>query len=857
VTSEHLERLKTALGGHYQFQRELGEGAFATVFLARDLRLERLVAIKVLHVDTTSELNEIRFLREIRFLASLQHPNIIPVHDSGHVDDLLFYVMPYVRGESLRQRISRERQLVIREAVRITCEVADALDYAHNNGVIHRDVKPENILLSGSHPMLADFGVARAITVARSDKVTGTGLGSPGTPAYMSPEQLLGHGKPDRRTDIYSLGCVLFEMLTGKPPFEGVGGFAMRFTEPAPSALLLRADIPVRLDEALKTALGRSPDERFSSASEMCTAVAQAIDKREPVSGPPIVAPSVEPLATPSALSTDSTLRRRVLVIASSSGRRIALVTLLIAAIAFALPRTFAHGVSKVRPSLVDPRRIAVLAFDDGSPDKSLGHIANGLTVSLTQELSEIPALQVLSRNSVKSLQNRGVPLDSIVSLLQVGSLIEGTVQRSGDRLRLTVQMVNAQSNTQLESASIDRGLGELFLLEDDLAHQVAVILRRRLGVEVRAHTMIAGTKSSRARELVFRADKLRADAERDATYPDNSEMAKADGRLRTADSLLAVAEAADPSWLDPIIERGWVGLMRVEGKTDPLRTTIFNRVLSHANRALARDTASAAALELRGTALYRQAVSADVMTTEFSDRLTRAAIDLNRAIVLDSSLATAWGTLSLVHFARGDLNESARAGRTALAMDTYLQDAPTILKSLYTAYLLNGDMSDAARWCEVGARDYPGDPRFLECKLTLLAEDTAKPPDSHLAWSLVAHADKIDPPAHARSAGRPYLPTYRQMLAAMVLARAGQKDSARSVARRAALSVGSDMGLRIDLLYDEAYLHLLLGERAESLRLLSEYIAARPSLKNLVSKDARWTQIKTDPAFLTITGQA
>ncbi|MFL5479550.1 MAG: serine/threonine-protein kinase, partial [Gemmatimonadaceae bacterium] len=191
LSSDQLDRLKRALGEHYRFQRELGQGAFATVFLAHDMRLERLVAIKVLHIDPNSELNETRFLREIHFLAGLQHPNIIPVHDFGHLENLLYYVMPYVRGESLRERIRRDGRLAISDAVRMTCELTDALECAHNAGVIHRDIKPENILLSGVHPLLADFGVARAINISTSKKITRTGFGSPGTPAYMSPEQML------------------------------------------------------------------------------------------------------------------------------------------------------------------------------------------------------------------------------------------------------------------------------------------------------------------------------------------------------------------------------------------------------------------------------------------------------------------------------------------------------------------------------------------------------------------------------------------------------------------------------------------------------------------------------------------
>jgi len=268
-----IASLRLALRGHYDIEREIGQGAFATVYLARDLKHERKVAVKVLHADPTSETGELRFIREIRLLARLQHPNILPLHDSGHVEALLYYVMPYVGGETLRDRIDHEKQLSCEAACNIARDIADALAYAHGQGIIHRDIKPENILLSAGHPILADFGIARVIDLAGVRQVTRTGAASPGTPAYMSPEQLMGDKELDGRSDTYSLGCVLFEMLTGKPPFNGKEGFVKRFTEPPPNPLTIRKDLPGWMDEVVMTALARNPNDRYQTAQAFVSAL--------------------------------------------------------------------------------------------------------------------------------------------------------------------------------------------------------------------------------------------------------------------------------------------------------------------------------------------------------------------------------------------------------------------------------------------------------------------------------------------------------------------------------------------------------------------------------------------------------
>jgi eukaryotic-like serine/threonine-protein kinase len=269
------DRLTTALSDRYRIEREIGVGGMATVYLARDIRHDRDVAIKVLHPDLGAALGGERFLAEIRTTARLQHPHILPLLDSGAADGLLFYVMPHIAGETLRDRLSRETQLPVAEALRIAEEVADALTYAHGQGVIHRDIKPENILLNGGHALVADFGIALAVQTAGGARMTQTGL-SLGTPQYMAPEQAMGEKLVDARADVYALGAVTYEMLAGAPPFVGatVQAIVARILTEKPGSLrTLREHVPVHVDEAVLAALEKLPADRIASAAEFSRAL--------------------------------------------------------------------------------------------------------------------------------------------------------------------------------------------------------------------------------------------------------------------------------------------------------------------------------------------------------------------------------------------------------------------------------------------------------------------------------------------------------------------------------------------------------------------------------------------------------
>ena len=486
-----IASLRAALSGHYEIEREIGQGAFATVYLARDLKHERKVAVKVLHADPSSETGELRFIREIRLLARLQHPNILPLHDSGHVETLLYYVMPYVSGETLRDRIDRERQLVPSVACNIARDVADALAYAHAQGVIHRDIKPENILLSAGHPVLADFGIARAIDLAGVRQLTRTGRGSPGTPAYMSPEQLMGDKELDGRSDTYSLGCVLFEMLTGKPPFAGKEGFVKRFTEDPPRPSSVRKDLVPWIDDVVTRALARSPDDRYQTAQELAIALTTAdTNSAEPQPAEHLptwahhAARSTRQDAHPKKYSSEEVRLAMALARGEGIGKHISfggegtsarwlariqkpgmfvavgVAALLIAAVAMGKDK-----ISSLRSSLfaanVDSTRIAVLPFAGNASQQARDRVTSGLYASL----SEWQGLHLASdQDVVEAARADGTPTSTraaaaLASRLGAGRFIWGQVS-ADDPSQARAQLYDVSSNAAIKSVRF-RGLGD------------------------------------------------------------------------------------------------------------------------------------------------------------------------------------------------------------------------------------------------------------------------------------------------------------------------------------------------------------------------------------------------------------
>jgi eukaryotic-like serine/threonine-protein kinase len=457
-------RLRDAIADRYPIERSLGRGGMATVYLARDVKHHRQVAVKVLHPELAAGLGTERFLREIRIEASLQHPHILPLHDSGEADGLLYYVMPYVEGESLRQRLTREGRLSVEDALRLIRDVADALGYAHQRGVVHRDIKPENILLSGGHALVADFGIAKAIEVAGDSRLTETGWGM-GTPAYMSPEQIVGE-TVDSRADVYGLGCVLYEMLAGHPPFTAATAravFARHQLDPPASILAARSDVPVHVEAALLKALAKQPGDRFTTTAHFLEGL------RLPGAQDPAVRLSPQPLL-PRWIDQFRWVTRlrspRVLVALAVAGA-LAVGGYLMAS------RAARGGVASGYAASV-----AVLPIEDLGSDTSQAYVSEGLTDELITDLAQIKGLRVINRRTMQEYGRGRKSIKEIAGELGVDAVVTATMQRLGDSVHLTAQVTPAGTDRTLWARSYQGSRGDLLRLQRDIAWAVGERLR-------------------------------------------------------------------------------------------------------------------------------------------------------------------------------------------------------------------------------------------------------------------------------------------------------------------------------------------------------------------------------------------
>jgi len=833
-----LDTLRDALVDRYAVERELGRGGMATVFLAEDLKHRRKVAIKVLHPDLSAAIGTERFQREIEIAARLQHPHILPLYDSGEAVGYLYYVMPYVEGESLRDRLNREKQLPQEDIIKITSEVAGALGYAHSRDIVHRDIKPENIMLSGGSTVVADFGIARAASAVEQQQLTQTGTVI-GTPAYMSPEQGTGSPDIDGRSDQYSLACVVYEMLVGQPPFTGpnvqaiIARHSMASVEP-PS--IVRDTIPDTMEAALLRGLAKVPADRFPTVIMFAEAlgvpsrVTASMRRASPAGAVRTVRPSVTvSLPVPASWRTLLGWGIPVLVLGLTGW--------------FAWGQWLDRRPAAAAPR-PDPSRIAVLYFDDRSPDHSLTYLADGLTEALIHDLSAVSALQVISRNGVAPYRHTTVSTDSIRRALKVGTIVDGTLAQSADSLQLNVSMVDAASGDEIDAKMLTVPRADPMALQATLANQVAQFLRQRLGQEIQRVEARAGTRNPQAWELVQRAKELARNVD---TLLGTGDTASATRTLAQADSLLAQASGKDRKWTTPIVERGWLAWQQrhIVGFEKGPAAQWIGRGLDFARQALALRPDDPEALNLRGTMRYIRWLFNLEPPGEANQLLADARRDLMAGEAASNpNRASDLALLSHLYARTSDLVDSKLAAMQAYEVDPYLTEARDVLWRLFSASLDLEDAAEAGKWCREGYGRFPQDPSFTECQITLYALKGLRPDVPEL-WRLLDRNVALYPPPQ-----RDFRRRYGQLEVAFALVNAGLKDSARAVALRA--RAGADVDPTRDLVYLEIMLRNLLDDRAQALQLLKLYLATNPQDKVNIARDSTWwfRGLRDDPEF-------
>jgi serine/threonine-protein kinase len=834
------DRLAAALADRYAIERKLGEGGMAVVYLARDLKHDRPVAVKILHPDLAASIGADRFLREIQITARLSHPHILPLYDSGNAGGFLYYVMPYVEGETLSGLMEREKQLSFEEAIRITREVAEALAYAHSFGLVHRDIKPDNVLLSGGHAVVADFGIARAVSEAGGEKLTQTGM-AVGTPAYMSPEQAAGESEVSARSDIYSLGCVLYQMVVGQVPFTGstpMAVMARHTMDAVPAPHIQRPTIPDDLEDIIYCAMAKAPADRYRTAQEMVEALN-----------------AVGTGAAPRRLSVSAQRRARAERPGDRPFMKKAAIPagIALAAVGFGVVGWWWLGgrgsaEAPAAASLQALNHIAVLYFDDRSAEGRLDYLSAGLTEGLIQQLTDVEGLEVVSTNGVRPYRGASVSTDSLRKALGVGTLVEGSVAQDGERLRVGVSLVDAASGDVIADTTIDRARTDIFALQDELAQDVSEFLRMRLGTAVTLREQRSRTRNPAAWEAAQQASHAAKDAETLAATGDAAAVERQSDR---ADSLFAKAAALDGQWPEPLAERGWLAFGRARAASDLATADRRTReALTHAAEALRRAPRDAKALDLRGTVRYWRVL----VNLEPDPRVARAVRDsaerdLRGAIEIDPHRADALTTLSHLLMNRSQTAEGKLYAQRAYEADPYLRNTALTLWRLFSASLDLEDPIQATHWCDELGRRFPDDPRSALCHVM---EQTVLAARGRVdaAWSAYQRYLALSPASDSTYNG-----LWGRMMVALVLARAGLADSARHTALAARGDAALDPAR--ELAYVEGAVRAWTGDKDEAVRQISLWLAANPQGRENLALDESWywRPIRDYPPYRALLG--
>jgi len=783
------DNLRAALAGHYTIERELGAGGMATVYLSHDLRHDRKVALKVLREDLSASLGKERFLREIKVAAALQHPHILPLYDSGAADNLLFYVMPYVDGPSLRDKLAKEGELPIPEAVRILRDIADALTEAHRHGVVHRDLKPENVMLRGRHALVMDFGVAKALSEATGRQSLTTVGVALGTPTYMAPEQAVADPHVDHRADIYAFGVVGYELLAGRPPFTGATAqqvLAAHVTA-TPDPITMYRPVPPALAALVMRCLEKRPADRWQSAEEL---VPQLEALMTPSGG--ITPTATQPVAAAAAPAPRAPRASRL-------GWTLALAAVL-ALLGFGAWRSThrrTDAASPATPAAVAARRVGVLPFTSRSRDTADAYLGDGMATDLTTTLAGVSGLHVVSRSSAFAL--RGKTARDAGTALHADAMVEGTVGKVDDRLRVTISLVNVADEALLWSQRYDVTEKELYPLQDSAAGAIASALGVARGRPDVAGLAAHRTANPEAHDLVLRGQFL-------------TEQGTEAG-LHEAIALFQRAAALDSTYADPWngIAQAWFFLadtyIAPRQAVPPMRAAL--------EKALALDATSAAAHALLGS----------LFATYLRD-FAAAEPEYLRAIALDSTTPFGGDYGWLMHL-RG-LDDSASAVVRRARRHNPFSFAPT---NLAIVIFLDRDMVDSASAACQALRRLAND----RCDANVLMRRDR-------AAEAVTILKKTPPPKPED-----------MLLLSEALAKSGDAAAARRELS-AALAAAGPRYVREDYV---AFTYLALGDTARTLEWLDRGLTAQAANMAWINRNWRFRPLYGNPGFAAILRKA